>query len=79
MATLNSLLPDALRSFVDRQVRMHGYCTESECDCHQVHNDRDRQHMRGLLLEGAASRQAGIADGGYFNSLRRRIRAAEHR
>ena len=38
--------------------------------------DRDRQRLRGLLLEGAASPQAAAADADYFDRLRARVRKA---
>ena len=36
--------------------------------------DRDRQRLRGLLLEGAASPEAITADADYFDRLRGRVR-----
>ena len=38
--------------------------------------DQDRQRLRGQLLEGAASPQAGTADADYFDRLRGRVREA---
>lgn len=76
MTTMNISLPDALRSFVADQVSARGYSTSSEYVRDLIRNDRDRQRLRGLLLEGAASPQAGIADADYFDSLRRRVRDA---
>ncbi|MDE0423121.1 MAG: type II toxin-antitoxin system ParD family antitoxin [Gammaproteobacteria bacterium] len=76
MTTMNISLPDALRSFVNDQVSARGYRTSSEYVRDLIRNDRDRQRLRGLLLEGAASPQAGIADADYFNTLRRRVRDA---
>jgi len=38
--------------------------------------NEDRQRMRKLLLEGAASPPAVVADTDYFERLRDRIRAA---
>ena len=38
--------------------------------------NRDRQRLRGLLLEGAASPQAITADADYFDRLRGRVRKA---
>ena len=40
-----------------------------------IRKDQERQHLRGLLLEGAASAPAGPADAAYFEALRSRIRA----
>ena len=73
---MNISLPDALRSFVNDQVSVRGYSTSSEYVRDLIRNDRDRQRLRGLLLDGAGSPQAGIADADYFNTLRRRVKNA---
>ncbi|MXY56670.1 MAG: type II toxin-antitoxin system ParD family antitoxin [Gammaproteobacteria bacterium] len=75
MTTMNISLPDALRSFVNDQVNTRGYSTSSEYVRDLIRNDRDRQRLRRLLLEGAASPQAAKADAGYFDTLRRRVHA----
>ena len=76
MATMNISLPDALRSFVNDQVSTRGYSTSSEYVRDLIRNDRDRQRLRGLLLEGAASPQTAKADADYFNALRGRVHNA---
>ena len=58
------------------QVSTRGYSTSSEYVRDLIRNDRDRQRLRGLLLEGAASPQAANADADYFNTLRRRVHNA---
>ncbi len=73
MSTMNISLPDALKTFVDEQVSQRGYGTSSEYVRELIRKDQDRQHLRGLLLEGAASAPAGPADDAYFESLRRRV------
>ena len=70
MSTMNISLPEALKSFVDRQVRSRGYSSSSEYVRELIRKDQDRQRMRGLLLEGAASPPAVAADAGYFGGLR---------
>jgi len=70
---MNISLPDSLKSFVDEQVSQRGYGTSSEYVRELIRKDQDRQHLRGLLLEGAASAPAGPADDAYFESLRRRV------
>ena len=55
MGTMNISLPDSLRSFVDKQVSERGYGTSSEYVRELIRRDQDRQHLRELLLEGAAS------------------------
>ena len=76
MSTMNISLPDALKSFVDEQVRTRGYSTLSEYVRELIRKDRDRQRLRGLLLEGAASAWADTADADYFDRLRCRVRDA---
>ena len=75
MGTMNISLPDALKSFVDDQVRVRGYSTSSEYVRELIRKDRDRQHLRELLLEGAASEPGPVADEAQFDRLRQRARS----
>jgi antitoxin ParD1/3/4 len=77
MSTMNISLPDALKSFVDEQVNQRGYGTSSEYVRELIRKDQDRQHLRSLLLAGAASAPAAPADADYFESLRARVRNAQ--
>jgi antitoxin ParD1/3/4 len=72
MSTMNISLPDSLKQFVDEQVTRRGYGTSSEYVRELIRKDADRQHLRGLLLEGAASDPAAPADAAYFSALRKR-------
>lgn len=74
MGTMNISLPDSLRSFVDKQVSERGFGTSSEYVRELIRRDQDRQHLRELLLEGAASAPTAPVDAGYFEGLRKRIR-----
>ena len=74
MGRMNISLPDALRFFVDQQAASRGYGTSSECVRELIRRDRDRQHLRSLLLAGADSARASAADGACFDRLRQRIR-----
>ena len=76
MTTMNISLPDVLKSFVDDQVGARGYGSSSEYVRELIRKDRDRQRLRGLLLEGAASPQEVAADADYFDELRSRTRKA---
>ena len=76
MSTMNVSLPEGLKDFVEDQVSARGYSTSSEYVRELIRRDQDRQHLRGLLLEGAASPQAGTADADYFDRLRGQIREA---
>ena len=79
MSTMNISLPEALKSFVDRQVNARGYSTSSEYVRELIRKDQDRQRLRGLLLEGAASPPAVAADADYFDRLRGRVHDAGRR
>lgn len=72
---MNISLPDAMKTFVDEQVAGRGYGTSSEYIRDLIRRDQDRQRLRGLLLEGAASPLEGPADEDYFATLRRRAGA----
>lgn len=74
MTTMNISLPESLKDFVDEQVAGRGYGTSSEYVRELIRHDQDRQRLRGLLLDGAASAPAGLADQAYFEGLRERIR-----
>ena len=67
---MNISLPEILRSFVDDQVNARGYSSSSEYVRELIRKDQNRQHLRELLLEGAASPQAVEADADYFDGLR---------
>ncbi len=76
MSTMNISLPDSLKSFVDDQVCARGYGSSSEYVRELIRRDRDRQRLRGLLLEGAESPAAAVADAEYFDRLRDRVRGS---
>ena len=71
---MNISLPAALKDFVDEQVNDRGYGTCSEYVRELIRDDQDRQRLRGLLLEGAASPPTPAIDAGYFDALRSRVR-----
>lgn len=71
---MNISLPETLKSFVDEQVNQRGYGTSSEYVRELIRKDQDRQHLRGLLLAGAASAPTAPVDADYFESLRDRVR-----
>lgn len=72
MSTMNISLPEALKSFVDEQVGARGYGTSSEYVRELIRRDQDRQQLRSLLLEGAASAPGATMDAAYFDCLRQR-------
>jgi antitoxin ParD1/3/4 len=73
MSTMNISLPEALKSFVDEQVAGGSYGTSSEYVRELIRRDQDRQRLRGVLLEGAASPPTAPVDASYFDSLRERV------
>ena len=79
MTTMNISLPEMLKSFVDDQVGTRGYSTSSEYIRELIRKDQERQHLRGLLLDGAASPPEVAADSDYFDRLRNVVRQAGRR
>ena len=67
---MNISLPESLKSFVDAQVSSRGFGTSSEYVRELIRNDQERLHLRELLLTGAGSKPAAMADVAYFASLR---------
>lgn len=76
MTTMNISLPEVLKSFVDDQVGTRGYSTSSEYIRELIRKDQDRQRLRSLLLDGAASPPTTTADADYFDGLRDVVRQA---
>jgi antitoxin ParD1/3/4 len=76
MTRIDLSLPDALKAFVDEQVAASGYADADEYLRDLIRRERDRQHLRALLLEGAASGPGVLADDAFFESLRNEIRDA---
>ena len=76
---MNISLPESPKDFVDDQVGARGYDNSSEYVRELIRKEQDRQNLRGLLLEGAASPPAGVADADYFGRLRSRVRESEGR
>jgi antitoxin ParD1/3/4 len=74
MSTMNISLPETLKAFVDDQVTEGGYSTSSEYVRELIRRDQDRQQLKGLLLQGAKSKQGAVADAAYFNGLRQKLK-----
>ena len=75
MSTMNVSLPDELKSYVDEQVADGGYGSTSEYVRDLIRRDKDRQQLRTILLDGAASSPGPVADATYIASVRERIRS----
>jgi len=71
---MNISLPETLKSFVDEQVASRGYGTSSEYVRELIRKDQERQRLRSLLLDGAASAPSFPVDAAYFDNLRQRVR-----
>ena len=74
MGTMNISLPDALKGFVNEQVSSRGFGPSSEYVRELIRRDQERQALRRLVLEGAASAPTPPADADYFDALRKRAR-----
>ena len=74
MTTMNVSLPNGLKSFVDEQVAARGYSTSSEYVRELIRKDQERERLRRLLLDGAASAPTAPVDDAYFDTLRCRVR-----
>lgn len=79
MPTVKVNLSDELRSFVDRQVTERGLESCSEYIVNLVQLERDRQHLRGLIMEGLESPPGPVADDAFFDEILARIDRAEQR
>ena len=66
MGTLNKSWPETALSYVDEQDLQRGCGSNSEYERELFRKDQECHHLRGLLLEGAASAPAGPADASYF-------------
>ena len=55
MSTMNISLPEALKAFIDDQVAERGYATSSEYIRELIRRERDRERLRVLIDDGAAS------------------------
>lgn len=76
---MNISLPEALKTFVDKQVEQRGYGTSSEYMRDLIRRDQQRTHLRALLLKGVASRAGGPVNDAYFDGLRDRVRKRRER
>lgn len=74
MTTMNVSLPDELRAYIDEQVGGGTYGSTSEYVRDLIRRDRDRQHLRRALLDGATSAPGPIANASYFTTVRDRLR-----
>jgi antitoxin ParD1/3/4 len=76
MATMNVSIPDTLKSFVESQVEAEGYGTSSEYIRELIRKDRQRAHLRNLILEGIESNTAEAVDDAFWEARRTRLKQA---
>lgn len=74
MATMNISLPDSLKADVDNRVQDGGYGTGSEYVRDLIRRDLDRQSLRQMLLDGAASPLDEQPYDQWIASLKERVR-----
>lgn len=77
MTTMNVSLSEGLKAFVDEQVAERHYSSTSEYIRDLIRRDQERARLRESLLAGGSSEAAVAVDGGYFDELRTRARAAQ--
>ncbi|NKL00837.1 type II toxin-antitoxin system ParD family antitoxin [Rhizobium leguminosarum bv. viciae] len=63
---------DNLQKFVEQQIAGRGYDTSRKYVRELIRHDKDRQHLREILLEGASSETTEPVDAAYFDRLRAR-------
>ena len=67
-------LPDDLKAYVDERVRHGGFDTSSDYVRALIEREQSGvDHLRQLLLEGAASPLEGPADDAFFDRLFERV------
>ena len=74
MSTMNISLPETLKSFVDSQVNEGDYGSSSEYVRELLRKEKDRVHLRRLILDGMESELIDEPmDSSYFDMMRKRI------
>ena len=75
MATMNVSIPDTLKSFVETQVETEGYGTSSEYIRQLIRKDRQRAHLRALIMVGMESETAtAVVDDAFWEARRNRLK-----
>ncbi|WP_207205442.1 ribbon-helix-helix domain-containing protein [Microbacterium protaetiae] len=77
MATMNVSLPDALKDFVEQQVRQRGFGTSSEFVRELIRREQARTRLRGIVSEGMSSGPGSELDAAYSDRLRERVDRAK--
>lgn len=64
---------DVIKASIDKQVPERSHDASDEYVRELVRKDKDRQHLRGLLLSGARSAPTRPVDADFFEGLRVRV------
>ncbi len=72
MATMNVSIPETLKSFVETQVEAEGYGTSSEYIRELIRKDRQRAHLRNLIMQGIESGTGTPVDDAFWKARRER-------
>lgn len=76
VVTMNVSLPDDLKSFVESQVTAEGYGTSSEYVRELIRRDRQRSHLRNLIIAGLTEGSSHPIDDAFWAGRLARIPAA---
>lgn len=69
---MNISLPVELKHFVDTRIQTAAYGSSSEYVRDLIRQDRDKEHLRSLIIAGMASPRVGAADADFINELRKK-------
>ena len=77
-ATMNISLPEAMKGFIDTQLKTGGYGSTSEYVRELIRKDqiaKAQAKLRDMILEGINSGPAVVVDANYFKGLKARVKA----
>ena len=77
-ATMNISLPEAMKGFIETQLKTGGYGSTSEYIRELIRKDqiaKAEAKLRDMILEGINSGPAIFVDANYFTELKARVKA----
>lgn len=69
---MNVSIPDQLKLFVEAQVEAEGYGTSSEYIRELIRKDRQRAHLRALIIDGIESGPGELVGEAFWKARRNR-------
>ena len=78
-ATMNISLPEAMKGFIDAQLKAGGYSSTSEYVRELIRKDQTakaEEQLRDLILKGLSSGPATVADAAFFERVSQKATAA---